>query len=119
MHPARNSSDDRVRYTNLLILDRLKLDPEWPLINYDKPEDSLIIQYGLPRDLARKPHPLVDGWKRVFGPTTPKLMDGTVEWIKAMMQPRPEYPVKYEPPKLAKSKPAGENTSSDDARPGR
>jgi hypothetical protein len=45
----KNYKDDRVRYTNLLILERLKLDPEWPLINYDKPEDSLVIQYGLPR----------------------------------------------------------------------
>ena len=44
----RNSKDARVRYTNLLILERLELDPEWPLINYDEPLMSLIIQHALP-----------------------------------------------------------------------
>lgn len=94
----RDYKDDRVRYTNLLILERLKLDPEWPLINYERPEDSLIIQYGLARDMARKPHPRVDGWKPAFNPINPRLKEEAVEWIQAMMQPRPDYPVDYEPP---------------------
>jgi hypothetical protein len=116
----RNSKDDRVRYTNLLILERLQLDPQWPLVNYEHPEDSLIIQYGQPRDLARKPHPLVPGWKPVLGPNVPKLREGAVEWINAMMKPRPEYPVVFDPPKLP-----GVNASqtasdaSDPARPAR
>lgn len=116
---SRNVKEDRVRYTNLLILERLSLDPAWPLINYEKPEDSLIIQYGLPRDLARKPHPLVDGWKPIFGPASPKLMDGTVEWIKAMMQPRPDYPVKYDPPRLKAATTQGEAQSAENSQPSR
>jgi hypothetical protein len=113
----RNSKDERVRYTNMLILERLKLDPEWPLVNYEHPDDSLIIQYGLPRDMARKPHPLVKDWKPVFTPSAPKLRDGTVEWISAMMQPRPEYPVKYEPPHL--NRPKSDNDVSEDTHPPR
>jgi hypothetical protein len=114
----RNFKDDNVRYTNLLILERLKLDPEWPLINYDKPEDSLIIQYGLPRESARKPHPRVDGWKPVFSPINQKMKGDTIEWIMAMMQPRPEYPVDYEPPKLGGDH-SDKTTSPDTARPPR
>lgn len=98
----RDYKDDRVRYTNMLILDRLKIDPDWPLINYDRPDDSLIVQYALPRELARKPHPRVDGWKPAFNPTNARLKEDTVEWIKAMMEPRPDYPVDYQPPALGK-----------------
>ncbi|MCI0363203.1 MAG: hypothetical protein L0Y44_12300 [Phycisphaerales bacterium] len=98
----RNFKDDRVRYTNMLILERLQLDPEWPLINFERPEDSLIIQYGLPREAARKPHPKVDGWKPAFSPIHQKLKEDTVGWISAMMQPRPDYTVKYDPPRLAR-----------------
>ncbi|MEE8154194.1 MAG: hypothetical protein V3T53_04435 [Phycisphaerales bacterium] len=92
--------DDRVRYTNLLILERLDLDPQWPLINYDEPMMSLIIQYALPRTLARKPHPAVPGWKPVFTRSNQRLLQGTIQWIEAMLQPRPDYPVRYEPPQL-------------------
>ncbi|MHC4107902.1 MAG: hypothetical protein ACYSTY_07445, partial [Planctomycetota bacterium] len=53
----RHYKDERVRYTNLLILERLELDSQWPLINYDEPNMSLIIQHGLPRTEARLPHP--------------------------------------------------------------
>jgi hypothetical protein len=93
----RDHKDDRVRYTNLLILERLKLDPDWPLINYDRPEDSLLIQYGMSREIARKPHPRVDGWKPAFSQANPRLRQQAVDWIRAMMQPRPQYPVEYEP----------------------
>ena len=94
----RRYKDERVRYTNLLILDRLELDGEWPLINYDQPAMSLVIQYGLPRHLARKPHPDVRGWKPVFSRPNQRLFQDTIRWIEAMMQPRPEYRIAYDPP---------------------
>lgn len=99
---ARNFKDERVRYTNMLILERLELDPEWPLVNFDKPEDSLILQFGLSRESARKPHPKVPGWKPVFTDTSHNLWQGGIEWIRSMMVPRPAYPVDYEPVKLAR-----------------
>jgi hypothetical protein len=92
--------DERVRYTNLLILHRLELDPQWPLLNYDEPMMSLIIQYGLPRQQARHPHPDVKGWKPVFGPGGQRMLRDTLHWLDAMMKPRPWYPVEYEPPLL-------------------
>ena len=96
----RRHKDERVRYTNLLILQRLEVDPQWPLVNYDEPMMSLIVQYGLPRHLARRPHPEVSGWKPVFGRGGQRMLRDTVTWIESMMQPRPEYPVEYEPPRL-------------------
>lgn len=106
--------NERVRYTNFLILDRLELDPEWPLINYQQPRDSLIIQYGLRRDLARKPHPDVKGWKAVFTKGNSRLLETTILWIQSMMNdPRPAYPVEYIPPgssnPLKNQKPSSEN----------
>ena len=90
---------EKVRYTNMLILDRLVLDPDWPLINYQQPRDSLIVQYGLRRDMARKPHPDVKGWKPVFTKGNSRLLDSTIRWIQSMMKdPRPTYPVDYIPP---------------------
>jgi hypothetical protein len=101
----KNYKDDEVRFTNLLILETLQLDPNWPLINYERPEDSLIIQYALPRELARKPHPLVSGFKPAISPTNQRMKQDAIEWIEAMMQPRPEiegrpYGVEYQPPRV-------------------
>ena len=95
--------DERVRYTNLLILEQLEIDPDWILVNYDEPMMSLIIQYGLPRTKARKPHPDVKGWRPVFGPGGKRMLRDTVAWVESMMQPRPAYPVEFEIPDPADS----------------
>ncbi|MBX3355935.1 MAG: hypothetical protein KF724_09580 [Phycisphaeraceae bacterium] len=94
----QDSRTDRVRYTNLLILLRSKLDH--PLVDFEDPESSLIIQYGMPRAEARYPHPDVKGWRPVFTGTAKALKGDTMQWIRGMYSPRPEYPVDYEPPRL-------------------
>lgn len=95
----KNYKNERVRYTNFLILERFKSDPQWPLINYERPEDSLVIQYGLSREDAtvRKPHPRVPGWKPAFSPINPRMKQDAIEWIRSMMQPRPDYPIEFDP----------------------
>lgn len=94
----RNAKDERVRATNLLILLRSRLDH--PLVDFEDPESSLIIQHALPRDEARYPHPEVKGWKPVFTGTARALKGQAMQWIRAMYRPRPEYPIDYEPPRL-------------------
>ncbi len=101
----RGHKDDRVRYTNLLILERLDLGDEWPLINYEEPLMSKIIQYGLPRTEARLAHPDVPGWSPAFGRSSKRLLSDAVEWIESMYRPRPDYPIAYEPPVLKKDEP--------------
>ncbi len=88
--------DDQSRYANLLMLDRLKVDPELPLINYDQPWQSLLLQYGLDRDDAQHPHPEVKGWKPVKELQTDAGRKAVIEWIQAMRQmPRPKYPIDF------------------------
>lgn len=94
-----NATDARVRYTNLMTLLNYQVDGK-PMVNFEAPADSLLIQYAMPRQMARFPHPDVKGWAPVFKSGTPQLLNDTVEWIRGMYQPRPEYPVQYKPPKL-------------------
>lgn len=96
---SRNYKDERVRYTNLLILERSSFDGR-PMLDFDDPLSSLVIQYGLPRNEARFPHPDVKGWRPVFQDANKRLLKDAVDWIRAMYLPRPDYPIDYEPPKL-------------------
>ena len=93
------ASDARIRYTNLLTLLNTSVDGK-PMVNFQDPPDSLIVQYGMQRNLAKYPHPDVPGWKPVFNRGTPQLLADTLEWIRGMHQPRPEYPVAFELPRL-------------------
>jgi len=113
----RDYKDAPVRYTNLLILERLKLDPQWPLINYEEPGDSLLIQYGLPREKTRKPHPPARGWKPAFRRPDDRMVRYTIQWIRAMFKPRPEYPVDYEPPRLEQAGTADPHEADEDRAP--
>ncbi len=113
----RNSKQPRVRYTNFLILERLETDPDYPLINYDEPLMSLIVQYGLPRAEARRPHPNVEGWRPIFRRSNRRLLDKTIEWINAMYIPRPEYPVEFEPPRMGDPEPTEDNRAFEDPKP--
>jgi hypothetical protein len=86
------------------------------LIDYDSPEDSLLIQHALPRNEARFPHPDVKGFRPVFSRANQRLLRDTLAWIRLMYQPRPRYPVSYDAPVLD-SPDTVENTNGED--PGR
>ncbi len=88
--------NDRIRTSNLLILDALTLDGQ-PMINWTDPMQSTLIQYALPAKQASRPHPSVVGWRPALkSPKSPTTM-ATTRWIESMMRsPRPTYPV--EPP---------------------
>lgn len=91
-------------YTNLLILSRFKTAKGQPLINWENPERSILLQMGLPRDKAISPHPEVlsglndiDAWKPVFRSRTDQPFRDAVAWIKRMRQPRVDWPIDYQP----------------------
>ena len=96
---TKHAKEDRLRYTNLLELLSFKVDGR-PMVNFEDPESSLLIQYATARNQARFPHPDVKGYRPVFNQYTPQLHSDTVEWIRSMYQPRPTYPVEWTPPKL-------------------
>ncbi|MDQ7014589.1 MAG: hypothetical protein Q9O74_11940 [Planctomycetota bacterium] len=97
-------NNEQTIYTNFLILDRYRLADDTPLINYTEPAKSPLLQMALPRDVSLYPHPLVatsstSVWRPVIGSTDDLRFAKAIQWINAMYQPRPEYPVTYEPPK--------------------
>jgi hypothetical protein len=94
-----NAKDQRIRYTNLLALLDFEVDGK-PMVDFEDPPSSLLVQYAMPRNMARYPHPQVNGWKPVFSKSTPQLLSDTLEWIRGMYRPRPEYPVQYRRPDL-------------------
>lgn len=97
-------NNEQTIYTNFLILDRYRLADGTPLIDYKEPAKSPLLQMALPRDLSLYPHPLVatnstSVWRPVIGSTDDLRFAKAIQWINAMYQPRPEYPVTYEPPR--------------------
>jgi hypothetical protein len=94
----RKKRSDASTYTNLLILERSTLSDGTPLIDYERPENSPILQLGLPPDDSARPHPDVKGWRPAFRSRRARGFRHTVEWIESMYRPRPEYPIEYVPP---------------------
>ena len=45
------------------------------------------------------------------------MLKETVTWIETMMQPRPQYPVEYEPPQLGPLGDPGSPAGDDDRAP--
>jgi hypothetical protein len=95
-----NHAEARVRYTNLLNL-LMGNSKDIPLVDFTDPNRSILIQYALPREEAATPHPPVTGWRPVFGrKLNQEKLANTLSWIRSMYQPRPVYPIEYQPPDL-------------------
>lgn len=115
----RNAKSEQVRYTNLLILERWN-ELEMPLVDYLDPGRSLLIQYGLPKNEARFPHPDVKGWSPVFSKGNPRLLRDAFGWMNSMYRPRSRYPVDYEAPIISTPDlPEPQSSDSPDDRRGR
>ena len=101
---VRPNSEPTV-YTNFLILERYRMPDGAPMINYENPARSILLQFALPRDEADTDHPIVAGrqgrgdlWRPFFrGPDDSRFKDA-VAWVRSMYQPRPEYPIDYRGP---------------------
>ncbi|MFK7759273.1 MAG: hypothetical protein AB8C13_04925 [Phycisphaerales bacterium] len=86
-------------YTNFMILDQFQLKDGSPLMNYTDPERSPLVQYGMVRSRSLSPHPEVDAanigrdWRPIFRSTKAKNFNRTIEWIRTLYTPRPDYGV--------------------------
>ncbi|MBC7835155.1 MAG: hypothetical protein H7Y88_08640 [Phycisphaerales bacterium] len=111
---ARKPSNERSYLTNMLILERYRLDDGTPLINFDEPGNSPLLHLALAREQSIHKHPLVpqgaaqrNAWRPVFRSTDESRFRDAVDWIGSMYRPHPDYPVTYAPPlpSTAPSKP--------------
>lgn len=94
----RKPSADQSFLTNFLILDRFRLADGTPLINYESPEMSPLLQMTIPQHESLFPHPKVKRWRPVFTNANSRRYQQAVRWIESMYRPRPTYPIEYEPP---------------------
>lgn len=94
---TRNPNSQQTAYTNLLILHRTQVGGR-PMIDRHAPRESLLLQYALPRDEAKFPHPQVQGFNPYFRSTDDRRFTEAVEWIGKLYR-EARYPVEYEVPK--------------------
>ena len=100
----KRANTDATVYTNFYIADQFRLRDGTPLINYEEPAESPLLQMALPRERSRRPHPQVSrgegrrGWRPYFRDENDLRFRRAVEWIKSMYEPHPEYPIAYEAP---------------------
>jgi len=94
----RAPTSERAVATNLLILERYRTPSGAPLIDYLRPEQSLLLQLALRPQLSAYPHPEVRGYKPVFLSTRSRRYAQAIQWIETMHRPRPEYPIEFAPP---------------------
>ncbi|MBY0262931.1 MAG: hypothetical protein K2Q20_11340, partial [Phycisphaerales bacterium] len=93
----RRANAERSLYTNFLILSRYRTADGTPLIDFESPERSVLLQMGLPRGRSRTPHPPVfrgvgarDAFKPVFQTDQDRAFQAGGDWIKSLYKPRPE-----------------------------
>lgn len=95
---------DATVYTNFYILDQARLADGTPLIQHDEPESSPLLQFATARPNSTRPHPETPAkhgpgaWKPVFRDTGDAKFRDTVEWIRMLYRPRPEYGIAYDVP---------------------
>ena len=99
----RNPNSAESMYTNFVVLDQFKLHDGTPLINYADPERSPLVQMGMVRTRSLYPHPEIDAikfgrkWRPVFRTTTSMNFQRTIDWIRSLYTPRPDYGFEYPP----------------------
>lgn len=118
----RQPNSDATVYTNFLILERFRLEDGTPLINYERPAESPLLQMALPTAASERPHPPIDvlgrqrSWRPLLSSQDDPRFRDALRWIDSMYQPRPEYPVTYTPPVPAGAKALPDPSAGDPGR---
>lgn len=71
---------------------------ERKMIDRSNPEQSLLLEYGLPRGAATFKHPQVNGLSAVYRDKNDPRYKTVLEWIKSLGPIEPTYRVNYTPP---------------------
>ncbi|MFP4052773.1 MAG: tetratricopeptide repeat protein [Phycisphaerae bacterium] len=90
-------TNERVDYTNFLILDGYSKG-RYRMIDRSHPSDSLLLQWGLPRDVAKIKNPRKN-YTPVFRSATDRQYRQVLSWIEKLRSPRPDYNLEgWKPP---------------------
>ena len=96
-------TSDETIHTNFYSLSQYETKQAY-MVDRQFPEKSLLIQFGLPENLAIFPHPKVQGWKphlvRCDKDPRYKLLK---DWVGTLFRPAPKYDINYSIPKVAGS----------------
>lgn len=92
--PADNEA---TTYTNFYILTQYETKTgERRAINRARPKDSLILEYGLPRDISEADHPEVVGYTSVFRNAADPRYAQILLWLRNALNPlEPQYGIDY------------------------
>jgi hypothetical protein len=99
LHPKADREGEA--YANFITLNNYrykpKKGPEASMIDRNRPEDSLLVQFGLPPDMAAMPHPDVEGWRPAFRTRNDPKLRTIVHWISDSLRPlQDDYGVPFD-----------------------
>ena len=96
---------DATVYTDYMVMHDFTLADGTPLLNYEKPAESPLLQMALPPEISKRKHPTVKfingakGFSPPFHGPEDRRFQETVEWLRAMEVPEGRaYPLTYKPP---------------------
>jgi hypothetical protein len=93
---TENPRGELQAYTNFFILSEFQHDGQ-QMINRLQPESSLLLQWGLARELARFPAPDVPGWQPRFRSMSDPMYHTVLEWIRTLFT-NADYQIDYRVP---------------------
>jgi len=102
----RHRDSTRAELTNFFILTQTTIDGRH-MINRDNPEESLLLQWGLPRANARFAAPDIEGWRPYYRDTQDPRYLEHLEWIRSLVRfnQGSDYDIEYAIP----GRPAADN----------
>ncbi len=119
-NPADN---DAVTYTNFYALTQLTSTVEKTerrMIDRLYPRNSLIIQFGMPRDRAEFKHPDVNGWKAAYSNGQDARYLQVLDWVQnGLVSIQPNYGIDFTLPttKAPATQPAAQPAPAGDQKP--
>jgi hypothetical protein len=102
----RGRDAERIEMTNFYILTQVSIDGK-PIIDRNQPEDSLLVQWGLPRESAKFPAPEeIKGWENQFKSEDDERFKELVSWIESLIAANQDsnYGISYKMPQHKKNR---------------
>ena len=117
------ADSEAVTYTNFFILQTWSrpvgrqqgpfAGGERRLIDRIEPSQSLLLQYGLPANIAEQDHPQVSGYRPIFRNRDDNGYRRVENWIgESLLAIKPDYGINYTPPQRAGGNRSGEPTTA-------